>query len=220
LELLCETLDEVLAGREDVYVSGNMAVYYSALQAKKNDFKAPDVFVVLDAQGRHERKSWVLWEEDLRTPNLVVELLSPTTEDNDRGPKKLIYERLLRVPNYFLYDPLDFRFEGFRLVDGEYVPMTPDADGRLPWREGGVVLGRWTGSYRGRMSTWLRPMDAKGLVIPTAAERAEAEAQRAEAEAQRAKAEARRAEAEAQRAEAAEARVQALLDELAALKRG
>ncbi|WP_437604602.1 hypothetical protein WMF20_25545 [Sorangium sp. So ce834] len=33
--------------REDVYVSGNVAIYFSELQAKKNDFRGPDVFVVL-----------------------------------------------------------------------------------------------------------------------------------------------------------------------------
>ncbi len=215
MDLLCATLEDTLerAQVENGYVAGNMAIYYSALQAKKNDFKAPDVFVVLDVEGRHERKSWVVWEEDLRTPNLVVELLSEGTERNDRGPKKRIYEGLLKVPNYFLYDPIDFRFEGFRLVDGEYVAMPPDADGRLPWREGNVTLGRWNGTFRGQRSTWLRPFDAEGRPIPTGPESAEAEAQRAEAEAQR-------AEAEAQRANAAEAKVQALMNELAALRGG
>jgi hypothetical protein len=131
MDLLCNTLDDALARQhvEDVYVAGNMAIYYSALQAKKNDFKAPDVFVVLDVEGRHERKSWVVWEEDLRTPNLVVELLSESTESNDRGPKMRVYEKLLRVPNYVLFDPIDFRLEGYRLVDGEYVALAPDADG-------------------------------------------------------------------------------------------
>lgn len=184
--------------REDVFVGGNQAVYYSALQAKKNDFKAPDVFVVLGAIDNPGRLSWVVWEEDGRTPSVVVELLSETTEANDRGPKKRIYEQVLKVPDYFVYDPVDHRFEGWRLTGTRYVPMVPDADGRLPSEQTGLRLGRWTGTYMRRQNTWLRVFDANGRMIPTAAE-----------------AEAERAEAEAERARAAEARVQELLAELA-----
>ena len=67
----------------------------SALQAKKNDFRGPDVFVVMDTD-RHERKSWVVWEEDGRTPDVVIEIMSASTEKNDRGDKKRIYAKLLR----------------------------------------------------------------------------------------------------------------------------
>ncbi len=199
MNLLCELFESVLP-RETSYVAGNMGLYYSALQVKRNDFKAPDVFVVLDALGSHERNVWVVWEEDGRTPNLVVELLSESTERNDRGSKMRIYEKILKVQNYLLYDPKDFRFEAWRLVGERYVPVAVDTDGRIPWPEANVTLGRWTGVIHGQLSTWLRVFDRDGQLVPTDAEAADAEAQRAEAE--------------AQRAEAAEARVRELLAEL------
>lgn len=187
--------------RDDVFVGGNHALYYSALQVKRNDFKAPDVFIVLDAIDNPERLSWVVWEEDGRTPNVVIELLSPTTEANDRGPKKRIYERVLKVPDYYVYDPVDFRFDGWRLQDGRYEPLEPDEHGRLFCREVGLWLGRWNGEYLKRTNTWLRLFDAEGRLIPTFAEAAQAKARAAQANAEAAQA----------RAVAAEARLAELL---------
>jgi len=204
MNLLCDLFEEALGER--AFVGGNMALYYSTLQARNQDFKAPDVFVVLDPIDNPDRLSWVLWEEDLRTPAVVVELLSESTEKNDRGRKKQVYERIIRVPDYFLYDPTDHRFEGFRLAeDGAYHTIAPDAEGRLESRATGLLLGRWTGAHKKRQATWLRLFDRDGRMIPTAEE----------ALAARAQAEAARAQAEAARAQAAEGRVQELLVELA-----
>ena len=55
------------------FVGANMFLYFSQTQAKKNDFRGPDVFVVMDTT-RRERKSWVVWEEDGRVPDVVIEL--------------------------------------------------------------------------------------------------------------------------------------------------
>jgi len=211
--------------REDAFVGGNHALYYSALQAKRNDFKAPDVFVVLDAIDNPERLSWVVWEEDGRTPNVVIELLSQSTERSDRGNKKRIYEQILKVPDYFIYDPVDFRFEGWRLDNGVYRPLVPDAHGRLFCHEVGLWLGRSQGEYIKRRSTWLRLFDAEGQLVPTFTEAAVEQAKvsigqanadvkqakaaleqgraAAKAEVERAKAEVEQAKAEAEQAKAA-----------------
>lgn len=66
--LLIETLHIHLADRDDVFIGGNMGVYYTTLQAIKNEFKAPDFFVVLGVPYR-ERTFWVVWEEG-RGPDL------------------------------------------------------------------------------------------------------------------------------------------------------
>ena len=172
-----------LLAERDAYVIGNMALYYSALQAKNLDFKAPDIMVFLDVE-RRVRKSWVVWEEDGKRPDLVIELLSETTRNNDLGRKKNVYERL-GVRDYFAYDPFTADLWGWTLEGGRYLPLTPDRDGRLECASLGVKVGVVEGLYAGVRGPWLRFFGPDGEVIPT---HAEAEARRAEAEARRAEA--------------------------------
>jgi Uma2 family endonuclease len=183
--------------RDDFYVGGNMFVYFSELQAKKNDFRGPDVFVVLDTV-RRLRKSWVVWGEGGRTPDVVIELLSPSTEHVDRGEKMRIYARVLHVSRYYLYDPLTAVLEGYALdpATREYVRMTPEANGDLPCDTLGLRVGVRQGRYQGVETAWLRWLDAEGRPLPTDEEAALAAEQRVAEEA-RARAEAERRLAEA-----------------------
>lgn len=168
LSLLTSTFDVAWAGRDDVYVGGNMFVYFSALQIKKNDFRGPDLFIVLNTKKR-VRKSWVVWEEGGRTPNVVVEFVSPTTEHVDRGEKMRIYSRLLRVPNYFIFDPETLQLDGFQLdlQSSTYVPIKPDANGDLDCSELGLRVGVRQGQFGGIDDHWLRFIDKSGHILPT-----------------------------------------------------
>jgi len=171
--LLKESLQLAWADRDDYYVGCNMFVYYSELQAKQNDFRGPDVFVVRNTK-RKLRRSWVVWEEGGRSPDLVIEITSPSTEAVDRGEKKNIYGRVMRVPEYFLYDPFEKRLEGFRLnlASGEYEPMVPDARGRYRSDVMGLWLGVEPGWYLGLQEQWLRWVDDNGRVLPTGGDQA------------------------------------------------
>ena len=111
--ILLSSLELAWDDRRDFYVGGNMFVYYSELQTKKNDFRGPDLFVVLNTTHR-ERKSWVVWGEDGRTPDVVIELLSETTEDVDRGEKMRIYANLLRVTSLLPLRSAHERVRGLR----------------------------------------------------------------------------------------------------------
>jgi Uma2 family endonuclease len=216
MHLLTDSLNLAWQDRDDCYVAGNMAVYYSQTQAKRNDFKGPDVFVVLDTV-RKERKSWVVWEEE-RTPDVVIELLSESTEQADRGEKKRIYAKVLKVGEYYLFDPHTGQLEGYELdlQTLTYHSVEPDERGQLPCRRLGLSLAVLRGSYRGIETDWLRWIGADGRALPhswdldaaasEARQRAEQEARRAEHEAERAEHEAERAEHEAERARAAEDR--------------
>jgi Uma2 family endonuclease len=210
--LLTSSLERAWAARDDFYVGGNMFVYYSQLQTKQNDFRGPDVFVVLDTT-RRERKSWVVWGENGRMPDVVIEVLSPSTEAVDRGEKMRIYARLLHVSSYYLFDPLTRVLEGYQLDQSSrsYVPMAPLPDGDLPCAVLGLRLGVRRGRYQGIEAEWLRWLDADGRVLPTDEERAEAEArQREDAE--------RRAREEARQREDAERRLAEALAEIERLK--
>jgi hypothetical protein len=176
-----------------------MAIYFSELQLKGNDFRGPDIFVVLDTI-RREHKSWVVWQEAGRTPDVVIELISPTTEHIDRGEKMRIYAKLLHVPHYYLFDPLSAVLEGYLLdqARGDYVRMEPLPDGDLPCPRLRLRVGTRHGVHQGVEADWLRWIDEHGQVLATAEEQARA----AEEQARAAEEQARAAEEQARAAEA------------------
>jgi Uma2 family endonuclease len=175
--LLMECLLLAWRQRDDVFVGGNMFVYFSPDQVLTEDFRGPDVFVVLGVPKR-DRKSWVVWQEG-KGPDVVIELLSESTAQQDRTDKKVIYQDQLRVPEYFWYDPWTGELSGFLLRDGVYVPIEADEHGRLLSERLGLMLMRWTGEFQGTEGTWLRWAALDAGLLPTPLEVAELERQRA-----------------------------------------
>ena len=216
-ELLVNPLRRHLADRPEIFVGGDMAVYFSAAQVKTNDFRGPDVFVVLNTVPRL-RKSWVVWEE-LRSPDVVIELLSPSTEKVDRGEKMRIYGRTLKVEEYYLFDVETGLVEGYRRdpQTGLYIVRNPLEDGSLPCDALGLRLVVWEGVYNQAEAVWLRWATADGALIPTEAELAAAAQAAVAGERALVENERARAENERARAEAAEAELTQLRARLAAL---
>lgn len=187
--LLLSCLDWLWHDRQDYYAAGNLTVYYSPRQRKSEDFRGPDFFVVLGTE-RKPRKSWVVWQEDGKYPNVIVELLSDSTADTDRGLKKQIYQDTFRMPEYFWFDPYSLEFKGFELIRGHYQDLQPNDQGWL-WSE---QLGLYLGVYNDK----LRFFTPDGELVPAPEEAARAEQhQREQAEARAADAETRAADAEA-----------------------
>ncbi|MEA5521453.1 Uma2 family endonuclease [Limnoraphis robusta CCNP1315] len=183
-DLLINALWERLK-QQNAYVGGNMFVYFSLEQVRNQDFRGPDVFVVLDVP-RKERKSWVIWEEG-KGPDIVIELLSESTLSRDKTEKKRIYQSQMRVPEYFWYDPFNPEdFQGFRLQGSVYQPLEPDEQGRLISQQLDLALVKWSGSYREINTVWLRWATLEGELLPTTEEIAEQQRQRAEQQRQRA----------------------------------
>jgi len=187
MNLLIEPLVRHWDDRQDFFVGGNMFLYYSALQVKKNDFRGPDVLVVQGTQ-RRDRKAWVVWEEGGKLPSVIIEITSETTQREDRGPKKRLYEAVLRIPEYFIYDPDSGELEGYVLdaMSDRYVPAPAAGEGGFVSRRTGLELRVWSGLHAGIDASWLRWHTPDGEPLPTDAERAEREAARAEREAARA----------------------------------
>jgi Uma2 family endonuclease len=138
--LLLQCLEWLWHDRNDFYVTGNLTIYYSPNQRRSEDFRGPDFFVVLGTE-RKPRKSWVLWEEDGKYPNVIIELLSDSTADTDRGLKKQIYQDTFRTPDYFWFDPNGEEFAGFHLVDGRYEALEPNERGWLWSQQLQLFLG-------------------------------------------------------------------------------
>ncbi len=190
---LIYSLKTYWSDRTNYYVSGNMFLHYDPQSRRK--FRGPDFFLVLDVDNR-ERKSWVVWQEGMRFPDIIIELLSDTTREIDKGEKKALYERVFHTSEYYLYDPLSQDFVGYHLQSGRYQPVEPDAQGRVysPLADLSLVV----------RDKWLRWMTPAGVILPTPEELAKQERQRAEQAEQRADQEQQRAEQERQRAEQAE----------------
>ncbi|MGB3494648.1 MAG: Uma2 family endonuclease [Elainellaceae cyanobacterium] len=171
LILLLNCLDWLWRDRTDYFSAGNLTVYYSPRQRKTEDFRGPNFFVVLGVE-KKPRKSWVLWDEGGRYPNIIIELLSESTATTDRGLKKQIYQDIFRTPDYFWFDPETLEFEGFHLVDGQYVALPPNAQG---WR-----WSQQLGLYIGVSDRTLRFFTPEGQRVPTPEEVAIAEQQHSE----------------------------------------
>jgi len=221
----------------DVFFASNMFLYYEEGNPKAN--VAPDFMVIKGISGK-QRKTFKVWEEDGALPCLIVEVTSRSTGRVDLVEKSKLYARL-GVAEYYLFDPIGeifaARFRGFRLVDGVYELMTPDADGGLTSVELGIRLrlernvlrvydaetGRLYLSPEEVMERLEREIDATQIAYRRAerearratleAKRREAATKLAEAANLRAEAEARRAEAQAKRAELAELRAKAAIEQ-------
>ena len=178
---------QALSDRQDLFVGGNMFVYYSSVQVRNRDFRGPDFFVVLNVDGERERRGWVVWEEQGRYPDVIVEFMSPSTANEDLGDKKNIYEGTFKTPDYFVYDP--FRpdsLQGWHLnAKQRYEPLVPNDRGWLWCETLGLWLGTWQGTIDLTSGFWLRFYDSDGNLIPFPEEAAEQRAESAEQRAAR-----------------------------------
>lgn len=227
---------------QQVYVSGNLLIYYE--EGNRYKSVAPDCFVVRGIPS-HLRDVYKIWAEG-KGPEVVFEVSSKSTQRVDLGHKMRLYAEL-GVQEYFIYDPtseyLDPPLVAYELVGGGYVPMKPVKEevllGDLAFMPEQTEAPEYISQLLGLrlaldeqnrlqfydVATSQRLLnDAEALALAEAAAKdaqiqAAEEKHRAQAEAQRAEAEAQRAQAEAQRAEQAEAENARLREELARLRR-
>jgi hypothetical protein len=223
--LLVESIYGSQAVPPPFIADANVGVFYSI----KGDPVVPDAFLSLGIErpadfSQRQNRSYFVWELG-KVPEVCIEIVSNAEGDEltlsnksrqkgKTASKKEIYARI-GVTYYVVFDPLR-QIQGkdamdgqllrvFALMAGRYIELDPPF-----WLESvGLGLTLWQGEFEGKTDLWLRWCDREGNIIPTGAERAEAEQQRAEAEQQRAEAERQRAEAEQQRAELERQRAEA-----------
>ena len=162
--------------KNDVYVSGNLLIYYEEGEPRKSI--SPDVFVVFGIE-KKERLNYLTWEEG-HTPDFVLEIASRSTYPKDFGPKKELYASVLDVKEYFIYDPLGQivpSFIGYSLVEGIYREIE-FASGRIPSEILDLELGEQDGRfglYNPNTAQWLNPPSEQVELETTARKEAEAE---------------------------------------------
>ena len=200
-----QVLQDRFADRPNVYVWGNLLLYYEEGNPRKH--VSPDVLVVRNVPKDPPRENYLVWKEG-KAPDFVAEITSKSTRQEDKKKKFAIYRDILKVSEYFLFDPtedyLDPPLQGFRLFRGNYVPIKAVA-GRLPSRVLGLHL-----EHDGKTLRLFDP--ATGLRLPTRQEARETAERWAEEER-------RRAEEQRHRAETAEAAQQHLAEENDRLRR-
>ena len=215
-----QVLEDYFAGQPNVYVCGNLLLFYEEGNRRKH--VAPDVLVALDVPKEPPRENYLVWEEG-KAPDFVVEITSKSTKQEDKKKKFEIYRDILRVSEYFLFDPtedyLDPPAPGFPAGRRGIMFASSRSRAGCPAEVLGLHLERDGQRLRlfdpatgQRLPTRLEVRDAERRRADVERQRAEAADQRAEAadqradeERQRADEERQRADEERQRAEAAEA---------------
>lgn len=217
-QLLQETFRPPGISADRIFAGGDVNLYYDVRRPLW--YKRPDWYAVLGVprlyDGHDLRLSYVIWQEQV-SPFIVVELLSPNSGKDDLGqdlrlaadpglpagegperpPTKWeVYERILRVPYYVVYDRYSEELRAFGWERQGYRPLPLLPERRLWLPEIALGVGLWYGFYRDIERNWLRWYGEDGQWLPTEAER---ENRRAEAERQRADEERRRGERLAER---------------------
>ena len=195
------------ADTPDAYVSGNLMMYYEDTRPPKA--VSPDLLISFGV-GKKPRRTHKIWEEG-KPPDFVVEFSSKGTVQNDLNNKMELYARL-GISEYFLCD-VDRRYlpaplMGFRLIDGEYVEIAPNANGGISSETLGLdfhLLADGFGIYD--------PVTQKWLQTPE-----EAANSRAQRDRERAQRDRERAQRDRERAQRAETELARLREELARLK--
>ena len=160
---IIETLKDRFAAVKYMYVSGNLLVFYEQGNPRKH--VSPDCFAVRGV-AKKRRDHYLIWREK-KVPEVVIEITSKTTKNEDIKKKFVIYRDLMKVREYFLFDPtedyLHPPLQGNKLVNGEYVRIEP-IDGRLP----SAVLGLHLFQNGNTLRLW-DPVTKQVLLTPAEA---------------------------------------------------
>ena len=197
MNLLIDCVKTGKAAKPDFFTGGNMFIYFSLQQVKNKDYKGPDFFYVEGVDPKPNRGKWVVWEEQGKYPDVIIELLSPSTEKIDLGHKKDLYEKVFHTFEYYCYDHDTEKLYGWRLDGLKYQEIPIDENGFMESQILGYKLGVWKGKYLDA-DTYLRFFQPNHKLVLT---QAESERQKAEVEKQKAEVEKQKAEVERQRAD-------------------
>ncbi len=209
LLLLVTCLEWYWREQNNYFIGADLTIYYSPEKIKNRDFRGPDFFVVKDVS-KEPRPSWVVWQEGDRYPNVIIELLSKSTEKVDKTTKKELYQTVFQTPEYFWFSPDTLEFMGYRLINGQYseIPLTAS---QKRWSE---ELQLYLG-VEDRQLRYFTPEGELILTVPETALQERQVAEQATLQAQRATQEAEQAARQCQEAQRLAQQEKARADRLA-----
>jgi len=211
--ILTDSIGPILQERhpDGQYAIGqDCGIYWRETEPAEQGAEAPDWFYVPNVPPNIDgkiRRSYVLWREHI-APLIALEFasgngdeerdLTPLSRTNEgvvtKPGKFWVYERVMRIPYYGIYQVNNGRLEVYRLIDGYYQLLELNQRGHFPIAPLGVELGLWQGSYQNQTMLWLRWWDEEGNLLLIGDERAELERLRGEQQRERAEQERLRAE--------------------------
>ena len=106
MNVFTRSLQQLWSDRNDYFTQGNMFIYYSSSQVKNRNFPGSDFFAVLNVDSSNSQAGSVVWEENGRYLDMIVELMSPATTEID-SVKNHLKNQIFRTSDYFLYNPFD-----------------------------------------------------------------------------------------------------------------
>jgi Uma2 family endonuclease len=191
-ELLSETFVPPNYPSNQVLVACDLNLYYNPSEPLW--YKRPDWMAVVGVDRFYRktepRLSYVIWQEEVK-PFIIVELLSPSTEKEDLGLSKSesgktplkwqVYEKILKIPYYVVFDGRRNHLRLFKLTRGSY-QLQEVGNGEYWFKEIELGLKLVFGKYQGLNRIWLRWCDRLGNLIPTPTEREKQRADLAELE--------------------------------------
>jgi Uncharacterized protein conserved in cyanobacteria len=173
--ILTDSIGQILQERhpDGQYAIGqDCGIYWRETEPAEQGAEAPDWFYVPNVPPNIHgqiRRSYVLWPEHI-APLIALEFasgngdeerdslrdsfasrtpLSRTDEGVVTKPGKFwVYERVMRIPYYGIYQVNNGRLEVYRLIDGYYQLLELNQRGHFPIAPLGVELGLWQGSYQ------------------------------------------------------------------------
>ncbi|MBW4633451.1 MAG: Uma2 family endonuclease [Iphinoe sp. HA4291-MV1] len=189
---LTESLE--IAGRLPEHALNSTNYGICATVNGKIVIKAPDwAYVPSIRVAREEVKRSYTPQLQGDMPVIVMEFISDTdgTEYSIKPTyppgKWFFYERILKVPNYIIFEPDSGSLEVYRLDNaGQYSLQAPDTNNRYQIAEMNLYLGLWQGTRENLAGYWLRWWDEQEQLLLWGSELAQQERQRAEQERQRA----------------------------------
>lgn len=133
--------------REDVFLSGNMNLYYE--ESNPNKWYAPDLLVAFGVPN-HERASYQVWKENV-FPQVIIEVASNRTWKIDISEKLEIYGEL-GAEEYYILDPefayLPAPMLAFHRQEGERLLTASVNDGRILSPRLGLEIVRTENNFR------------------------------------------------------------------------
>lgn len=159
-------------------IGQDCGIYWRETEPAEQGAVAPDWFYVPNVPPKLNdqiRRSYVLWREYI-APAVVLEFASGSgSEERDQTPftgKFWVYEKIIRVPYYGIYEISTANLEVYELVGGQYQLLPTNDRGHYPIPPLQVELGLWQGSYQNQEGTWLRWWTLEGELLLIGNERA------------------------------------------------